>query len=352
VSDPNVRELTPKDTARWSAFVSAEPEADLYHTLLWRDVIKQVFRHEPRYLIAKRLGEVTGILPLFLVRLPLLGAKLVSIPYDIGSGGPLAVDEPSALALARRAVELARELGVNHLELRGGHRRDFLEPLGFERSEPVLISEMKLGDEREVWSRVTKDHRKAMRKAERRGVRIREAASAEDFARFYEIYLRAFHEFGTPPYPPSYFPTLYRLLNDSKSVRLLLAEAGALTIGGLVLFHHGPNLVSKFAACRREGIALQAYPALYGRAIQLGLELGCRRLSWGTSSGDQAGLLEFKERWGAQTRPACVYALPVRRAVPRLERYYNSNGLAQRLWRWLPLSATRVLGGPLNRWFC
>ena len=119
-----------------------------------------------------------------------------------------------------------------------------------------------------------------------------------------------------------------------------------------MLFCWQTNLVSKFAACLPEAVPLRAYAALYWQAILLGLDEGYRRLSWGTSSRDQTGLIEFKERWGSQTQPVCVYSLPVRGKAPDLERYYDSHGLTRRLWRKLPLPATRWLGGPLNRWFC
>ena len=135
-------------------------------------------------------------------------------------------------------------------------------------------------------------------------------------------------------------------------MRLLLAFHDGQCVGGLLLFCWGTNLVSKFAACTPDAVPLRVNAALYWRAICLGLEEGYQWLSWGTSSRSQEGLIEFKERWGAQTRPAQVHTLPLSGSVPSLERYYDANGLAQRLWRRLPLWATPLLGGPLNRWFC
>jgi len=197
-----------------------------------------------------------------------------------------------------------------------------------------------------------KDHRKAIRKAENRGVEVREAQSLEDFEDFYQVYLRVFRAFGTPPYGANYFPTLWQHLRASGAMRLLLARVEQRCVGGLLLFCWRRNLVSKFAACLPEAVPLRAYVALYWRAIQLGLKLGYRQLSWGTSSRDQMGLIEFKERWGAHTRPAVLYDLPVRGKIPSIEKYYDAEGLTRRLWRMLPISTTRNVGGFLNRWFC
>jgi hypothetical protein len=347
--------LQGSESAEYDAFVARRPEANLYHTLVWRDVIREVFGHRDEYLVARKGGKIDGVMPLFLVRfpvLPALGSKLLSLPYDIGSGGPLAGDADSARALVVAAIERAKSQRVTYLEIRLDRPAPWLEELGFRVSQPVLTSEMELDGEEAVWGRVREDHRKAMKKAERRGVVVREGSEAADFERFYEVYCRTFLAFGTPPYPARYFQTLHRRLTEQGSARLLLAEVEARCVGGLIFFHAGTNLVSKFAASLPEGNALRVYPALYGRAIELALELGCRRLSWGTSAPNQTGLIEFKERWGARTSPVFAYSLPVAGEAPGLERYYDSDGLPQRVWRHLPLPVTKLLGGPLNRWFC
>ncbi|MGH9938670.1 MAG: lipid II:glycine glycyltransferase FemX [Blastocatellia bacterium] len=363
-AEPVAREFREADAAKWTEFVTAHLAANLYHTLFWRDLVIEVFGHRPIYLLAERGGKICGALPMFFIKAPLLGSKLISMPYDIGSGGALTVDgganDVGAVerALVESATSLARELKVNHLELRYGSERPALADLGFQRGEPVLISEMDLDDEAAVWARIKEDHRKAIGKAERRGVTVREAESLADYRAFYEIYLRVFRDFGTPPYGADYFPALWRRLHPSGkageagAARLLLAEAGGRCVGGLLLFCWGRNLVSKFAACLPEAAPLRAYVALYWRAIQLGLRLGYRRLSWGTSSRGQKGLIEFKERWGARSRPAVIYSLPVKRGVPAIEKYYDTEGLTRRLWRALPLDATRAGGGIINRWFC
>ncbi len=351
-----VRELRSVDESAWTEFVNRRDEANLYHTPIWRDVIVEVFGHRPAYLVAMRGTEVRGILPMFVIKFPWLpsafGTKLISLPYDVGSGGALAVDDTSYQALVRHAIALGRELDVDYLELRCRDERRHLDSLGLVHTAPVLISEMRLDGETSVWAGIAEDHRKAIRKAANRGVTVREATSLADFEEFDRIYLRIFRDFGTPPYGGNYFPALWRMLQPSGAVRLLLAFVGTRCVGGLLLFRWEKHLISKFAACLPDAVASRAYAALYWRAIQLGLELGCTSLNWGSSSRDQVGLLEFKERWGAQTRPAAFYALPIRRGIPPIERYYDSAGWTRRLWRQIPVGATRLGGGILNRWFC
>ena len=347
-----VRPLQAAEEAAWTAYVAAHPEATLYHSLPWRDVVHEVFGHQARYLLAARGAEIAGTLPLFLVRVPLLGSKLIGLPYDIGSGGPLAADGETDAALVRAAMQLAEQLRVDYLELRLGGSRESLDPLGLVQSHPVIISDMDLTEGEKVWSQVSADNRQSIRKARNRGVKVREAESLADCDAFYQVYLRAFRDFGTPPYGRSYFPTVWRRLGASKGVRLLLAEVEGRIVGGSVLFCWGPNIVSKFAACLPEAVPLRAYAALYGATIDLALEARVKRLSWGTSATHQTGLIDFKRRWGAVGRPASLYAHPVRKMPPPVERYYDETGLERRLWKKLPVGFTPFAGGLLSRWFC
>jgi FemAB-related protein (PEP-CTERM system-associated) len=338
--------------ADWTAFVRTHPDATLYHTLPWRDFIADVFGHAPRYLVALAGDRLAGVLPLFHIRIPLLGSKLISLPYDIGSGGALAESDAVEQALAGAAAKLARDLAVDYLELRHGSPRSALAAFGLRTQTPVLISDMTLDGEAAVHARIAADHRKAVRKATTRGVTVRPAETLHDFQAFYDVYLRVFRDFGTPPYSSRYFTELWRRLQPDGSVRLFLAETGGRCVGGLTMFCWQQSLVSKFAACLPEAVPLRAYAALYWRAIEFGLAGGYRRLSWGTSSKDQTGLIEFKERWGATTQPVMLYDLDVRRKAPDIASYYESGGLARRVWRKLPLAVTRAGGSLLNRWFC
>ena len=347
-----IRVVSAFDEAQWTSFVQSHRDATFYHTLQWRDFIVAVFGHRPLYLAAEQDGAVIGVLPLFRVTLPLAGSKLISLPYDIGSGGALTDSEDAERALVTAAMQLTQELRAGYLELRYAGPRGALQPLGLRTQEPVLISDMTLENEKAVRARISSDHRKAIRKAADRGVQIRDAMTLRDYTTFYEIYLRVFRDFGTPPYGARYFTSLWQRLHASGYVRLFLADVEGRPVGGLLLFCWERSLVSKFAVCLPEAVPLRAYAALYWRAIEFGLAHGHQRLSWGTSTRQQTGLLEFKERWGSTTRPAVLYDLDVRTRAPDIAAYYDSSGLAQKLWRRLPIALTRVGGTVLNRWYC
>src|SRR4030095_3902944 len=119
---------------------------------------------------------------------------LISMPYDIGSGGALAAADDGERALVDHAVELARQHRVDYLELRYGTERRALALAPLRKRMPVLISEMHLEGQDQVWARVEEDHRKAVRKARSRGITVVEARSADDDRALHGVYLRAFRD--------------------------------------------------------------------------------------------------------------------------------------------------------------
>ncbi len=346
-------ESSPGEPAElWDAYIAGNRDADLYHTREWAALIREVFGHRPHYLLARRGSRPVGVLAIFEIRLPLLGRKLVSMPYDAGSGGPLADDPEAERALAGHALALAKELRARSLELRCGHDRPSLESMSFHVDHPIMLSETCLEAGSEAWERVAPDQRKSLSKAERRGVRVRLADDPADYDAFYEVYLRVFRDFGTPPYARRYFVAVSRSLVPHARAQLLLAEREGAVIGGALLFCFGSTAISKFAVVLPDAVEYRTFSALYGKTLDICIERGFRKVGWGTSSRTQTGLIDFKERWGAETRPVTIYTRTRSGRPVSLEKYYDSDPLARKLWRRLPVRLTPVPGHTLNRWFC
>ena len=124
---PTVRRLSIDDAAaaaRWDDFVIGCPQATFFHRAGWQRILRSVFRYQTHFLFAEAEGGIEGILPLAQVKTLLFGHSLVSLPFAV-YGGVAAQNEQAAEALEHAAQELARELGVTHLELRNvAHRHD------------------------------------------------------------------------------------------------------------------------------------------------------------------------------------------------------------------------------------
>ena len=112
-----VRAFADDDRARWTDFVSTCPEATFFHRIEWRDIIEHVFGHRTHYLFAEQAGRIAGVLPLAEVKSLLFGHSLVSLPFAVYGGAAVNGDDARSV-LHTAAAELARSLGVDHLELR------------------------------------------------------------------------------------------------------------------------------------------------------------------------------------------------------------------------------------------
>lgn len=347
-----VRTLETSDDAAWEQFARKCPDATLYQTPRWCAFIADVFGHRAHHLVAERDSEISGVLPLFLAATPIVGKRLISLPYDVSSGGPLAKDVAAGLALVTEAIRLATERKVDYLELRVARDAPALDALGLIREDLVLTSILPLRGAEATWRAVSANNLESVRVASRRGVVIKSAETLSDFLAFYDVYLRVFRDFGTPPYPRHYFIELHKRFRAEGAAQVLLASLNGRIVGGELCFFFGGTLVSKFIVALKEVIPLRAYPALYGATIDLGLQLGAHTLNWGASGKSQKGLIEFKRRWGSESSVGVRYSLAVRRPAPDLEKYFDSSGLERRAWRHLPVGITARLGGVLNRWFC
>ncbi len=71
---------------QWDEFVQAHPRSSPFHLLAWKRTIEESFRYRPYYLVARGGGRVRAVLPLFLVRNPLLGKALISSPFAVYGG--------------------------------------------------------------------------------------------------------------------------------------------------------------------------------------------------------------------------------------------------------------------------
>lgn len=88
----------------------------------WQGVISGSYGFTPYYLYAENCTGISGILPLYHVRIPLFGFSLMSSPLA-GYGGVIAATTDIQTQLEDAAVEQAEKLSVGHLELRNVKRR-------------------------------------------------------------------------------------------------------------------------------------------------------------------------------------------------------------------------------------
>src|SRR5262249_46966121 len=125
--------------------------------------------HTPYCLEAVEKGAVRGVLPLAYVSSLLFGRFLVSLPY-LNYGGVLAEDEATGRLLVDRAVRLADELKVRHLELRHERAREH-PPLGHRLTSKVHMRLALPARAAALWDALDAKVRNQVRKGQKVGCR-------------------------------------------------------------------------------------------------------------------------------------------------------------------------------------
>ncbi len=355
-----VRRTDPRSDSAWEAFVNETPAATVYHHPLWLAVLEATYGHQPFGLLCEDdTGQVRGVLPLVRTHGLLTGRRLVSLPHT-PIAGPLAADERSASALLRAAGQLSARPGQATLLIKAapGQPRPVDAPefswRPWEESYildlPERPEQLRLGSARNH-ARI----RWAAGKAERAGVRVREAASESDVRAWYQLYLATMRHHAVPPRPLALFLAVWRVLRPAGKMRLLLAEQYGghppRLLAGSVFLCHNDSVFYAFNGRHADAFALRPNDVIQWRAIQDAVMAGHRVYDFGEVDPDQRGLAEFKSKWGA--KPVRLYRLyapaPAGVETAALGGESPLRRAAERGWQRLPLGVTAGLGSLFYR---
>ncbi|MDE3166508.1 MAG: FemAB family PEP-CTERM system-associated protein [Acidobacteriota bacterium] len=326
----------------WDAFAAAAAGAGNYHRWIWKEAIEATFGHRGYYLAASEGGAIRGVLPLFLIRSRLFGSSLVSVPF-FSYGGILAASDDARGALGDAAIELAREVGARHVELRGGEAG----ASGWTGTAEKVVMEVDLTAGADaLWQRLSSRLRNKVRHAENRGFRVQWGGAA-DVAAFYPVFAGNMRNLGTPVYPRAWFENLCRV--DPEGTRIVTVWDGGRAIAGAFLCEFGRNMEAPWIASLPEGRKDYSSVLLYWSFLQYAASHGCGRFDLGRCTPN-GGTYSFKKLWGCMETPLhWYYWLAPGRDVPRLRPENTKFHMAIQVWKHLPLFVANLLGPRIVR---
>jgi FemAB-related protein (PEP-CTERM system-associated) len=327
----------------WAAYVQQSPAGSLFHDPLWADTVEHVFGHGGRHLLARRAGQVVGVLPLVEVRSLLGGTMLISMPYGT-YGGILCDDEQARDALAEQAVRLVAECGARVLDIRSPRalvpRWETVERYdAFVRALPASVEELD--------AFLPKRARAAARQArDRENITVQHDPHLLRIV--WELYARSMRRLGSINYPYRFFAELVQRLGPRAWVSVAWHRRRAVA-GTVSLVYRDtimPYILGLDERLPCPGAANGLYYCVMERAIQDGL----RYFDYGRTRKDNPGSAGFKKNQGfkPQTLGYQRYVPPGQQA-PELTPSNRRFALARQVWRRLPLPIARWLGGWLAK---
>ncbi len=313
------------------------------HHHAWVNSVADGLRQRVYLLRASSGGQVTGVLPLFLVSGPVFGRFLVSIPY-VNTGGVWARDEQTAKQLVQQACDLADQLDVRYLELR--HETAVEHPqLNFCNTEKKHMR-LALPDSPEALMKSFKSKlRSQIKKAGQYDLEV-EFGGAEKLDSFYRIFARNMRDLGTPVFPKSLFACILRDFGSDAEICVVSKEGQP--VASAILVHLKTMTEVPSASCLREFNRTNANMLMYRHLLERAIERGSKTFDFGRSS-EGSGTYKFKAQWGAQPHPA-VWQYYVRKGSP--EEMRPDDAGKQRLvkiWQRLPVWLTKLVGPPIVR---
>ena len=323
------------------------PQRPVYHS-----VISNVYGANTYYAKQYTDGVVSHILPFSVMSNPILGKKIVSMPYDGSYGDVIRLKdcEPS-YELYMEIVKYAKENKIRYVEIRSRGENNILKRLGFEDDISLIISEVNI---EEVYgnSKFLRKRRKNNSLAQKYGVQVEISDDINDLKRFYKIMSINMRIYGTPMYPYSYFYQMWSCFHDQGNVVLLKGIYNGEMVAGLLLLFSGEKAVLKYSATLSEYISKRLYPTMKWLAMDLCMEKKCSILNMGTSFVNDPGLIAAKEGLGAATIPLVTYTKSFRGKSHPLNFYQNKYRVLINLWKYQPLFLSQLLGGRFWRWYC
>ncbi len=332
------------DETEWDAYVEGHPRATGYHLMAWRRVIERVFGHRTVYLTARNEGgHIHGVLPLVFLSSRLFGRFLVSLPF-VNYGGLLTDERRFQEELLEKAIEQARKLGADHIEL----RHQDVPGLCWPQKQHKVSMRLELpGEFDALWKKFTGKLRSQIRRAEKEGMEFR--LGGEDVLEdFYAVFSRNMRDLGTPVYGSAFFAEILRAFPTKSRIGVVYLNDLPVAAGFLYGFRR--VLEIPWASADRRYNRLAPNMLLYRSVLEYACREGFQVFDFGRSTPD-SGTFRFKEQWGA--RPVQLnwhYWLSNGGPLPDLTPTNAKFRWAISSWQRLPLMVSRCFGPAIVRY--
>lgn len=333
--------LEQRDEPAWDAFVNAHRDGTFFHLSAWARVLQRAFGHRAHYLVAKQAERVVGVLPLARVRSLLFGDALASTPFCV-YGGAVAESLEIRLALEERAAEMARELQVDHLELRNSTqvRTDWpVKELYY-----TFRKELDADPEKNMLA-IPRKQRAEVRAGIKKNLQVEFDV---DSRRLYDIYSTSVRSLGTPVFARRYFDLLRAEFGSACEIATVVH--GGKPVASLMTFWFRDEVLPYYGGGLPEARPLSAYDFMYWDLMRRASERGTRIYDFGRSKAD-TGPFRYKKHWGFEPQPLpYAYYLVRAKTMPNLSPANPKYKYFIEAWKRVPLPVTQWVGPMVARY--
>jgi len=273
------------------------------------------------------------------VRSLFTGCRGVCLPFS-DACEPLVFD-PEAIGLVKnRLVDLAHERRWKYLEIRGSKFFPLAPSSGTKFYGHILDLH---STTKQLMGRFASPVRRAIRKAERNGMRADVVRNREAVGDFYTLHTQTRRRHGLPPQPASFFLNIYEHVIKPGLGFVVMVQHRSRPIAAAIFFRFGKNAIYKYGASDQKFQELRANNLVMWQGIQFLARNGAARLHFGRTERENDGLRRFKLSWGAEEETINYF-----RVDPSGQKclivHPSDSGFHKKIFARLPLAVNRVAG--------
>ena len=355
--------LSPHHKIDWDEYVLNHPEANVYHLSGWQDVIQDTYRLKSFYMAARTTnefgkGQVKGILPLFLIKSPIFGNGLHSIPF-FDLGGLLADDEDTEYALMKTAIQLKRLYEVKCIELR--------QEKPFSKNTMLRILSEKENDELEFAVNTSKVRmlvhlpnsadalmnafksklRSQIKRPLKAGLDTR-TGGLELLDDFYRVFAVNMRDLGSPVHSRNLIKNVMRMSPESSRIVVVYLKDKAIAASLITGFKE--IMLNPWSSALQKYNRLSPNMLLYWTMLSYACENGFRIFDFGRSTRGE-GTYNFKSQWGA--KEVGIEWISIKNAQsPAAQTSPDKNKFRHliQIWKRMPVRLSLICGPMLRKY--
>jgi len=295
----------PLDDPRWPDFLHRHPRSSVFHTAEWLTALRRTYGYEPIAITTSPPGaDLQNAVVFCSVESFLTGRRLVSLPFADHCDPLLDAATDWANMVSGLGEDLHQQ-SQRYIEIRPTHAID-TAGLGLYSISSSCLHQIDLRPDLDTLFRNChkSSTQRKIRRARREGLVYEEGRSPSILDSFYRLLLLTRRRHCLPPQPKKWFHSLIDCFGVALKIRVALKDKQP--VAAVLTLRHKDTLLYKYGCSDAQYHNLGGVHLLLWESIREAKQDGLGVFDLGRSEWNHAGLITFKDRWGAK-RSELVY---------------------------------------------
>lgn len=331
--------VDPRIQQDWNEQVLTIPQASIFHSVNWLQVLQASYGYQPYYLAACKGQQLSLLLPFMEVKSWITGVRGVSLPFA-DYCGPIGNSSTPYEEVMKQVLPIAYQQRWKFFEVRGG---DVLwhgvTPYTFYYGHQLPLGK----DDTEVFSGLRGNYRARIRKALMNHLIVTMCHDAEAIEEYYRLHCLTRKRQGLPPQPVRFFRHIYEYIIAQKFGSVVLVSSQGRNVAGGIFFFFGTRAFYKFGASDIKYQSLFPNYLLFWHVIQWLCQHGYTELCFGRSDPFHRGLIQFKDGWGAKKYKINYYRYDMQTSC-FIQKEGVDEQYSRKLWQKTPVLFLKLAG--------